>query len=89
MTQLCAVLDVDPQSVSWDAATETLDGDVQSVFGNIFRAKFGDNWPALAPEPAEREATFQGRVQPWMMACFGEEISRDKIERNHRFLEEA
>ena len=33
--------------------------------------------------------TFQDRVAPWMQACFGPEISADKIERNHRFLEEA
>ena len=32
---------------------------------------------------------FQGRVQPWMMACFGAEISADGAERNHRFLEES
>ncbi|WP_380925416.1 hypothetical protein [Sphingomonas leidyi] len=32
---------------------------------------------------------FQARVRPWLMACFGEEISADHIERNHRFLEEA
>ena len=35
------------------------------------------------------EATFQERVHPWMMECFGEKISGDKTERNHRFLEEA
>ena len=33
--------------------------------------------------------TFQERVQPWMQACFGTAISADRIERNHRFLEEA
>lgn len=32
---------------------------------------------------------FQARVKPWMDACFGPEISADKVERNHRFLEEA
>ncbi|OWK34660.1 hypothetical protein FRUB_10631 [Fimbriiglobus ruber] len=32
---------------------------------------------------------FQERVQPWMMACFGQAIADDRIERNHRFLEEA
>lgn len=32
---------------------------------------------------------FQARVQPWMMACFGPEIAANRIERNHRFLEEA
>lgn len=32
---------------------------------------------------------FQGRVAPWMQACFGPEISNDRQERNHRFLEES
>jgi hypothetical protein len=32
---------------------------------------------------------FQQRVQPWMMACFGTEISADTKERNHRFFEES
>ena len=32
---------------------------------------------------------FQSSVQPWMLACFGAEISTDRQERNHRFLEEA
>ncbi|WP_396334078.1 hypothetical protein [Burkholderia anthina] len=32
---------------------------------------------------------FQARVQPWMLACFGAEIAADRVERNHRFLEEA
>jgi hypothetical protein len=36
--------------------------------------------------PAE---TFQSRIQPWMLACFGEMIAGDREERNHRFLEEA
>lgn len=33
--------------------------------------------------------SFQSRVAKWMDACFGPAISADKIERNHRFLEEA
>lgn len=44
---------------------------------------------ALRADPAAHEQTFQNRVQPWMMACFGPEISADRMERNHRFLEEA
>lgn len=32
---------------------------------------------------------FQRRVAPWMQATFGEVISNDRSERNHRFLEEA
>ncbi|WP_253568106.1 hypothetical protein ABEG10_38155 (plasmid) [Burkholderia cenocepacia] len=33
--------------------------------------------------------SFQSRVQPWMLECFGAEIAADCDERNHRFLEEA
>lgn len=50
---------------------------------------------SAAPAPVDALATggqaqaFQQRVQPWMMACFGPEISADVAERNHRFLEEA
>jgi hypothetical protein len=38
---------------------------------------------------SEGNPSFQQRVQPWMMACFGPEIAADVTERNHRFLEEA
>ncbi len=48
---------------------------------------------AVGRENAELAADiaepFQKCVQPWMMACFGAEISADKAERNHRFFEEA
>jgi hypothetical protein len=33
--------------------------------------------------------TFQNRVGLWVEECFGKEIAQDKVERNHRFLEEA
>lgn len=49
MTQLCAVLKVDPQSVNWDAATETLDGDVQAVLHGILTAGLGEDWNAKKP----------------------------------------
>ena len=32
---------------------------------------------------------YQERVGRWMLACFGRHISRDRAERNYRFLEEA
>ena len=38
---------------------------------------------------ARRENAFQAGVAEWMQACFGPVISADKIERNHRFIEEA
>lgn len=46
--------------------------------------------PDLLDAYEERDRLkFQQRVKPWLDACFGPEISNDKIERNHRFLEEA
>lgn len=54
--QLCAFLNVDQTAVTWDAATETLDGDVRSVIGNILRAKFGEDWSPAAPSPSPASA---------------------------------
>jgi hypothetical protein len=48
LEQLCTFLGVDPHMVSWDAATETVDGDVQAVIGNIMRAKYGDDFDPKA-----------------------------------------
>lgn len=36
-----------------------------------------------------RDPTFQSRVAAWMLACFGDAIAADAVERNFRFLEEA
>lgn len=44
---------------------------------------------ALTATPSVDAAAFQARVQPWLLACFGEEIAGDRKERNHRFLEES
>ena len=32
-------------------------------------------------EPTSDDVSFQDRVDPWMQACFGAEISADKLER--------
>lgn len=40
------------------------------------------------PTPSTAPA-FQQRVQPWLLECFGAEIAADRVERNHRFLEES
>jgi hypothetical protein len=52
---------------------------------NMYQAMLG------APQPAseQQRASFQSRVRPWMLECFGAEISADRAERNHRFFEEA
>lgn len=35
------------------------------------------------------QESFQARVKPWLIACFGEAITMDQVERRQRFLEEA
>jgi hypothetical protein len=52
-----------------------------------FTARAAASQPAAAA--GQEAVAFQSRVQPWMLACFGVEIAADRIERNHRFLEEA
>lgn len=46
------------------------------------------NIRSLLSQPTPK-GDFQSRVQPWMMACFGPEISGDKVERGDRILEET
>lgn len=74
--------------VTWqegsDSTSADLDGHSLTV-GDFRRAAAA----LTSLKKAEGGEAFQHRVKPWMLACFGEEISRDGIERNHRFLEEA
>jgi hypothetical protein len=65
MTQLCKFLDVEPSSVSWDAATETVEGDVSAVIGNILRAKFGEDWgPQCQAVSAQHRYDQDGQTCP-------------------------
>lgn len=45
--------------------------------------------PLFVVGPPEAQPTFQDRVQPWMLECFGAEIAADKLERGDRLLEEV
>lgn len=58
------------------AALNTLAAEIEALRANVLDL-------SGVPEP------FQVRVDAWINACFGEAIRNDKIERNHRFLEEA
>ena len=35
------------------------------------------------------EQRYQERVEEWLAACFPKEVARNRIERTHRFIEEA
>lgn len=51
MTMLCQVVKADPAKVSWDAATETLEGDVSAVIGDILTEGLGEDWNDRTPAP--------------------------------------
>lgn len=76
MAQLCAVLGVDPKAVNWDAATETLDGDVCAAIGNILRETFGEDFDPTATPVEQTEVA--GELQADLDALCEEyaEISR-------------
>lgn len=44
LERLAKYVDVDMASIRWDGATETVEGDVDAVIGNILRAKFAEDW---------------------------------------------
>lgn len=62
MQQLCVVLGVEQENVHWDAATETVDGDVQAVLRNILEAAFGEDWPGPSASPVS-PPTESGEVE--------------------------
>lgn len=53
------------------------------------RAPLAALYSALRPADLLRQPDLQRRVMAWMHACFGVQITADKVERNHRFLEES
>lgn len=51
-------LGVPSESISWDAATETYDGDVAAVLHGIMASAFGDEWSNnLHPRPLAKNGT--------------------------------
>lgn len=82
MQQLCAVVGIDPQEVNWDAATETVDGDVRSVIRDIMETGLGEYWQdrcAIHPTPAAEEAFRRGAEADEPDAEFQKWVERDTI----------
>lgn len=62
--RLCEILDIDPKSISWDAATETMDGDVSSVICNVLIAAYGEEWSSKPEDTATIKAAL-GTREPY------------------------
>lgn len=79
---------------SYDAqcAEAVTDYEIDSYMAGFAAAMYEQAEPLLAltaaPVP-QASPSFQQRVQPWLLECFGQTIANDAVERNHRFLEEA
>ncbi len=69
--------------VNWLSSADQLqlaiDGGILAETAQKMRAAYG----------LDETAPFQDRVAPWLLACFGPNIARDRTERSHRFIEEA
>lgn len=80
----------------WQNAIATRQPEIDALKAELMHMKSESEHAVLVDEierlkaaPSVQASSFQNRVQPWMMACFGPVIASDKEERNHRFLEEA
>lgn len=60
----------------------------RGMFGHRTRELAITAWNTRTAHSGESR-DFQSEVGKWMLACFGEEIAADKIERADRFVEEA
>lgn len=72
-------------SPEWVA--ETCEDAAQYISDNVSRE--GAVTAALLSWQPYEQPSFQERVRPWLIECFGETIAGDREERNHRFLEES
>lgn len=65
--------------------------DLMVKMAHLVTGDLGDirRWLAELDLTPVRRDSFQGRVDPWLLSCFGHAIARNHVERNHRFLEEA
>lgn len=79
---MCVAYGIDP-----DAASLGADGKMRRAWEA--RMKEAEAAVRVCAEAEALSRPYQDRVQDWMQACFGREISKDGAERCHRFTEEA
>lgn len=78
------------EAVAKDEAPEEGGFDLSAgLFGRHVSSWLHLTGATIATHATKQPVAFQQRVKFWILSCFGVEISNDKVERNHRFLEEA
>lgn len=82
LVELCKTLDIDPKSVNWDAATETVDGDVSAIIWNILRARFGDDFSVsrLRSQPTAEDRELVERLSKWAQGWSNTDLGSDLTE---------
>jgi Domain of unknown function (DUF3850) len=73
----------------WDPATEIYSGREIIVEVPYITTSCQAMPPSDFVVMSIKKKSYQADVRDWLYACFGEEIATDKVERSHRFLEEA
>ena len=73
----------------YDEATRACAAVIRAITPADVLAGLRTNTDAVARRDKRKNVFFQERVDPWMQACFGAEISADKLERGDRLLEEV
>ncbi|AOX16951.1 hypothetical protein [Kozakia baliensis] len=63
LEELCERLGVEEGAVAWDAATETWEGDVSAVLGNILEEAFGEDADPAAVCKASRDTKSDARAE--------------------------
>lgn len=59
----------------------------EQLLGVFYKREFAETFAdAMNIDSVKR---FQADVKEWMFECFGEEITYDHVERNHRYIEES
>lgn len=69
-------------AASWNACADIPSDQIAKTIQEAFEAK--DLY-----DRGELQESFQSRVHPWLVTCFGDNYIEDKTERIHRFVEEA
>lgn len=78
-----------PDQANSDPVVGWLDTKTGALIRGDERPSTDDATARYTPLRVSLKESFQQRVLPWLIACFGKEIANDKLERGDRMLEEV
>lgn len=85
---MAAVKSAPPEGMTYDDGTPVKNPINVAWVDQQTGERIAIEWGSVESEQTN-PPSFQERVRPWLLECFGEIIAGDRKERNHRFLEES